>query len=313
MNYVTSPISAQELIKIYREKKTNIYDNEKITFLGVEGFDVYNITKEFQFKGKSIIAGRVEKRDTEVCKVVLFEKVDKSTYSYINGAEIDLLQDPCVSFYNGDLVIGGTEIFVDKETDKITSWCTSFYRFTDFTQFTKVGQSPLGMKDVRFIQDGDSLHVFTRPQGLIGGLGKIGYIKLSKLEDLTPENLDKATILKNHFTDDNWGGVNDIHLLKNGMLGAVAHISMKTGVDDLHYYPCVFVFNPETKESTQIKILLERSNLKDGPSKYPRLKDVIFTGGIIRHNDGKASLYMGTSDCEAQFALIDDPFLEYER
>ncbi len=312
MNYVTKPIAAQKLIESYRQNKPKVYLNRKIQFLGVDDYDVYNISKEFVYQNKLMIAGRVEKRNTEICKVAFFEKLSDYQYRIIPDADINLLQDPCVSLYNDVIVVGGTEIFVEPNTEKITSWCTSFYSGKNLETLSKVAQSPLGMKDVRFIQDGDNLHVFTRPQGVKGGLGKIGYIKLNKLSELNAENLDKATIFDNHFESDNWGGANDLHMLKNGLIGVVAHISWRSDNQFLHYYPCVFAFNPETQQSTAIKILLERQDLKDGPAKYPRLADVIFTGGLIRHENRTATLYMGTSDCEAQFAIIDDPFLEYE-
>jgi hypothetical protein len=41
--------------------------------------------------------------------------------------------------------------------------------------------------------------------------------------------------------------------------------------------------------------------------------DVVFSGGLVRNIDeGKAVLYAGISDAEAQRITIDDPFLGYE-
>jgi hypothetical protein len=42
------------------------------------------------------------------------------------------------------------------------------------------------------------------------------------------------------------------------------------------------------------------------------LDNVVFSGGLIRHGDGTADLYAGTSDAEAQKIRIKDPFLVYE-
>jgi hypothetical protein len=42
--------------------------------------------------------------------------------------------------------------------------------------------------------------------------------------------------------------------------------------------------------------------------------DVVFSGGLVRDvEEGKAVLYAGISDAEAQKIIIDDPFLPYER
>ena len=38
----------------------------RLRFLGVEGFDVYNITTPFSCGGRMYIAGRVEKRENEM-------------------------------------------------------------------------------------------------------------------------------------------------------------------------------------------------------------------------------------------------------
>ncbi len=48
------------------------------------------------------------------------------------------------------------------------------------------------------------------------------------------------------------------------------------------------------------------------PSKAPRLQDVTFTAGIVRHGDGTATLYTGLSDCQVGRLEIEDPLQEYE-
>jgi len=45
-----------------------------------------------------------------------------------------------------------------------------------------------------------------------------------------------------------------------------------------------------------------------GESKRPDLMDVVFSGGLVRDGQGKARLYAGISDAEAQVMTIDDPF-----
>ncbi|MGI5881428.1 MAG: DUF1861 family protein, partial [Syntrophomonadaceae bacterium] len=74
-----------------------------------------------------------------------------------------------------------------------------------------------------------------------------------------------------------------------------------------------FAFNPKTQVATPLKIICERRDFAPGASKRPDLVDVVFAGGIIRHANHLATLYVGLSDAEGHYALMKDPFLEYER
>ena len=109
-----------------------------------------------------------------------------------------------------------------------------------------------------------------------------------------------------------WLGANEIHVLKNGLLGVLSHVAMFEENEDRHYYSSVFVFDTESKTYSTIKIIAEREMFEDGPYKCSYLKNVIFSGGITRKENGKAVLYVGTGDTEAQKIEIDDPFIEYE-
>ena len=59
---------------------------------------------------------------------------------------------------------------------------------------------------------------------------------------------------------------------------------------------------------TPVKIIARRSDIPAGGAKRPDLEDVIFSGGLVRREDGKWELYTGVSDCEACVIEIDDPF-----
>ncbi|MDE6182589.1 MAG: DUF1861 family protein [Eubacteriales bacterium] len=126
------------------------------------------------------------------------------------------------------------------------------------------------------------------------------------------ENIDKVTLLKEQFIPEEWGGANELHLLKNNKVGVLAHIVKFDEEGNRHYYSSTFCFAPETFEYTPMKIIVIRHNFEDGEYKSPDLVDVIFSGGIVRIENGKANLYCGVSDAEAHMIAIDDPFLEYE-
>jgi hypothetical protein len=65
-------------------------------------------------------------------------------------------------------------------------------------------------------------------------------------------------------------------------------------------------------EKTPIKIIASRSEFPEGPAKRSDLVDILFSGGLVRLDGGKAKLYTGVSDTEAHVLTIEDPFLEYE-
>jgi Protein of unknown function (DUF1861) len=72
------------------------------------------------------------------------------------------------------------------------------------------------------------------------------------------------------------------------------------------------LINPDNGLRSPIKIITIRDNFPDGVAKRPALKDVIFSGGLQRQENGTAILYVGASDAEAHLIELPDPFLEYE-
>lgn len=295
------------LLKRYRKNK-RIHDTDRILFEGVSE-DVYNISSPFENKGKTYIAGRVEKRTSEISKVMFFKEENKR-YVLDSGLPVfDHLQDPAVSRIGDELIMAGTRIHTD-DLNRITGWHTAFYRGKTIDDLRFFARAPQGMKDVRLFPYQGQIGIFTRPQGGPAGLGKIGFTMVDTLEDVNEKRIAHATLL-DHFIDSEWGGVNQVHILSNGKVGVLGHIACRDNRDMRHYYAMAFAFDPESLESTPIRIIAERSDFKEGPSKRPDLQDVLFTGGLVRLK-GRALLYTGVSDCEAHVALIDDPFAAYE-
>jgi hypothetical protein len=300
----------KKLLETHR-LNTNIIKTKKITFLGVGNEDVYNISRPFVLNGKTYLPGRVEPRDKEISRVIFFEKISEDTFK-ATKYQIPHFQDPCVTKIDGDLLIGGTEIFTD-ENHNITNWHTTFYKGPNLESLKKVLIAPYKMKDVRLLQDENGIHIFSRPQGGEALFGKIGYAFASKFSDITTKIIEEAPLLKDQGDYTTWSGVNDAIMLKNGWIGVLGHIAMMSEGMVRHYYGMTFALNPKTKEKTPIKIICERSDFAPGDAKRSDLVDVVFVGGIIRNEGGFASLYVGLSDAEAHYALINDPFLEYER
>ena len=212
-----------ELLQEYQAKNLDI-KGEKIVFGGVEGQDVYNITAPFADQGELVIAGRVEGRNTEHSVVKFFVQKD-GVWSPREGAPTLTLQDPFVTRIRGELVLGGVEIFPHSTIPGALGWRTIFYRGQTINQLKKFTTGPDGMKDIRLVEMADGrIGIFTRPQGDVGGRGKIGFITVDSLEDVSSNIMEQAELL-DQFVDEEWGGANEVHVLKNGWLGVLGHIA----------------------------------------------------------------------------------------
>lgn len=301
--------TCSELLKEYEGNNSSENSSKKLNFLLKENKDVYNITAPFEWEGKTLLAGRVESRDSEHSEVVFFER-KKERWVLVADAPVLKLQDPFVTKVDNLLVAGGVETFPDKDQPDALCWRTIFYKGKSLTSLKRFAKGPDKMKDIRLLQLEDRrILVAVRPQGETGGRGKIGFTVINSLDELTEEAILKAHILKEQFIDKEWGGCNEMHLLPNGKIGVLSHIACFDEAGDRHYYATCFTYDVQTKEFTPMKMISQRKDFAPGESKRPDLKDVIFSGGLIRRNDKKAELYCGVGDAEAHMRIIEDPFL----
>jgi hypothetical protein len=281
---------------------------KKLVFQGVGNRDVYNIAAPFRFAGRRIIAGRVEQRKVELSEIVLFAETD-GVWKPIPGAPtFPGLQDPCVAFLGGELVLGGVR-FPVTVADGTVGWRMEFYRGSSLDQLKLCFTGPDKMKDIRLVELSDErVGVLTRPQGEKGGRGQIGFFVADNLQAITAEAMEAAPLFRNQCQPDEWVGANEAHRLANGLVGVLGHIACFDRQEHRHYYPMVFCFDPRTREATSPVIIARRTDFPTGAAKRPDVADVIFSGGLVRHGDGTATLYAGLSDTEAGCLTLSDPF-----
>lgn len=303
--------TCSELLEAYL-KKEPASNPEKIIFSGVGEKDVYNITAPFEDEGELVIAGRVEARDSEQSIVVFFVK-EGDTWVPKTGAPILELQDPFYTRIGGELILGGVQTFPHPTIQDALGWRTVFYKGATTASLREFAKGPDGMKDLRIVEllDG-TIGVFTRPQGDKGGRGKIGFTIVPSLDELTIKSIEEAPLLENQFVDEEWGGANELHLLSNGLIGVLGHIASFDNEGNRHYYPMAFALDTKTKDFSNVELIAIRDQFLKGPSKRPDLIDVVFSGGLVRNENGRAVLYAGISDAEAQSIEIQDPFVQHE-
>ncbi len=279
----------------------------RLEFTGVDGFDVYNITAPFRAAGRTVIAGRVERRDSERSTTVFFAERGGAWHP-IDGAPRFELQDPFVTWIGDELIFGGVRT---RAGPVELEWWTEFHRGTDLFDLRPFFAGPLGMKDIRLCGlAGGRIGVFTRPRGAKGGRGTIGYVEVGTLDALTADAIDAAPMLEGMFHPLDWGGVNEAHLLANGEVGLIAHAACfedDTIYSARHYYAIAFVFDPAGHAWRDLRIIAGRGQFAPGDAKRPDLTDVVFSSGIERLGD-VTRLYAGTSDAEAHWVEIDHPF-----
>ncbi|WP_317913840.1 DUF1861 family protein [Carnobacterium maltaromaticum] len=283
---------------------------EKLEFIGVEGYDVYNITAPFPNKNQDIIAGRVEKRDSEQSTVCFFAQNDQQQWELQPQLPTFQLQDPFVTFIHGELIFGGVQVYPHPENPESLAWRTVFYCGNSIETLEEFFIGPDGMKDIRLVEvTPNQILVFTRPQGVVGGRGKIGTTSIQTLAELTHEVIESATLL-DQFIEEEWGGVNAAYPLANGKIGILGHIASFDEKENRHYYSITFCYDPKAKEFSAMKLLATRSMFLPGPTKRLDLEDVVFSGGLrFSEDEQEVELYVGISDSHAQKINLANPFL----
>ena len=289
-----------------------------LTFTGVDGFDVYNCSIPFTWKGRRYIFGRVERRSEWMRSWVrLFAETGRDTYALVPGSMIYQLEDPFVSFVQGEMVLGGTHVRLKQ--GKLDTYYGYFYRGTDLNDLRYFTTGPDRMKDIRLVGLADGrIGVFSRPKNdeiakKHGSSAMIGFAVIDRLEDLTAEVVEHAPYIEGLFEEGEWGGCNQAYLLDSGLIGVVGHLSYsRDGIAS--YLNMSFVLDPATRRVPDFKIIGTRRSFPDGPAKQPAdpkrrpLVDCAFTSGIELRPDGMADLYSGIGDCQEGRTVIPYPF-----
>lgn len=319
--------------------RKNVYHDVKNTDGEIvkEGtsIDWYNPTQPFVDCGDRIMAVRFEPRDSEL-SLVGFIKEDSQSgeYSFDRTRPIiDMAQDPSVTLDDkGNSVLGVVRIHAN-EDGKITNYYTEQFRGPDVRNM-KAFQTLRG-KDNRVVQIPGRVRGFFRPQGEVGGSGKLAFRDYpdweSYLNDVNFRPLTDSDLLTTNYQDDNHGGPN--FPLPDGQI--YGHIAEKEydeygRVVRLHYYvtwmltdlrtgQLLYQEDPETGNLTPlIKVVADRLDYVDASEEIPdkdsenpqKQHDVVFTGGIEKLPDGRVIITNGISDTRSGVKEIDDPMLD---
>lgn len=285
----------------------------------------------FVMNNELCLLGRVEAFTSEIAHVHQFKKQNGKWRSQ----ELSFLhvQDPFLACINNRKIVGGVALDFSEPIAgiyKIENYRTSFY---DFETKEKITDGPDGMKDVRLVDLGDKIGVFTRPRSEENGVvhSSIQFSTVASLDDITADMITNISIdplkkVKGFFNHNEWGGVNAVYQLKEGWLGVLAHIayysehSTAESPDRAHtdehmrkYAAIAFEFNPETNAVTHPVIILARNNiLLEAKAKREDLHDVIFPGGFIFEKEAagieQVLFFYGLGDAHVGVSELPYPF-----
>ena len=285
-----------------------------VRFAGVDGFDVYNCSAPFVFRGRRHVFGRVERRDLWVAsRTMLFAETEPDAFERVAAFEPLPLEDPCVTVVGGEFVLGGTA--VRKEGDTIVSFHADFFRGPDPLHLAYFASGPELMKDIRLAPFApDRIGVFSRPRGeairaKYGSEAIGGDTEIASRDSHTPEAVQAARIVPDLFGKDEWGGCNQCHVLPDGRIGVAAHLSCPgplapNGVPRQIYCNAAFVFDPAAHRATRPRIVATRALHAPAPCKVPHLDDCAFTSGFDFRPDGLVDVWSGLGDAaEGRLAL----------
>lgn len=298
------------------EQTAKVYESTLVTFDGVEGWDVYNPSAPFEWEGERYIFGRVERRGQWARSWVgLFKQTGKDHFTRVPDFVLNPLEDPFVTFVNGELTLGGVHVRYTR--NRIETFETCFFRGTELSDMRYFTTGPVGMKDIRLLglQEG-RIGVFTRPNSKahLAATGRqvdIGFTVVDSLDELDANAVTQATPISGVLEEGQWGGCNKAYLLQDGFIGVIGHICYQTGSGDTevrHYLNMSFVFRPEELHAQELQLIGTRKCYPQGPSKRPNLVDCCFPSGIILRDGGLADLYSGIGDCQVGRITIDNPF-----
>ncbi len=305
-------VTADRLLNEYHARGQRPIEAVRLQLRGIGGLDGYNISHPVTDGPNVVLPVRVEPRDAENSNVVFFDKTPESDVWERSSRVTFELQDPFVAFINGELTLGGVQIEPNIEPpppgEGQWRYRTILHRGPSLDSLAPFAAGPWGMKDIRLVELKDArVGVFTRPQGEVGGRGKIGFFIVGSLHEITTEAISAAPILEGMFIADEWGGVNDAVALDDWRIGVLGHIAKYDAAGDRHYLPIAFVLDIRDLTWTEPVLLFERADLGPGESKRPDLVDVVFPGGFIRGEE-TIEIYCGAGDAEAYRVVVPTPF-----
>ncbi len=290
-------ISRGEIIPLDKRQDLlyRIFEANRLPLDETEHIDVYNPAVIVTENGEIEFLGRAEGRSTKFSTLIVHFRLINGVWTP-QGKIAFHLEDPAIAYIDNQIVVAGVKLRRDIRIAS-ADYKTVFYKGTSLDDLERLKkEGPPGMKDIRLVKlRGGKIGVYTRPQGLKGGLGQIGFTTINSLDDLNEQVIQNAPLINARFPEDEWGGANQAQLLPDGRVFVLGHRAYRDEKRVRHYFPWAFVHDPATGEIQDLGILTESANFPNRVAKAWDLQDVLFPAGFILKGT-KLTLYTGTRD-----------------
>lgn len=290
-------ISRGEMIPLDERQDllSRIFETNKIPLGQTEHIDVYNPAVIVLPNGEIEFLGRAEGRKTKLSTLTIHFRLVDEVWTPQEKIAYQL-EDPAVAYIGDQIVVAGVKLKRHVRTASF-NFKTVFFKGTSLDDLEPLKkEGPQGMKDIRLVKlKNGKIGVYTRPQGLKGGLGQVGFTTIDSLDDLNEQVIKDAPLINARFPKGEWGGVNQAQLLPDGRVLVLGHRAYRDEKRARHYLPWAFVHDPATGEIQDMGILAESANFPPGVAKAWDLRDVLFPAGFILKDD-QLTLYVGTRD-----------------
>lgn len=294
------------LLKEYRGNSPNHGKSEIISFVGASGYDVYNATVPFQDEEQWVVAGRVERRDSNIAQVRFFTKNSQGHWQWDTRRPVFVLQDPFITHINEQLLFGGLEVLSNMPQQSYKR--TRLFLGNQVKNLRPFFTGPKDMENMRLIQlTNHEIFLLNYTKDAVGN-HKLTYGIFHELEDIKKADLQELETLC-IFSPKEWGGTNSMHIIDKNRVGVLGHVARLTQDGKPHYYALSFTISLDTMTCTTPKIIAERKDFARGPSKRMELYDYVYPSGLERLDDGSALLYAGISSAFSGTLQINDPFI----
>ena len=166
---------------------------------------------------------------------------------------------------------------------------------TNLSEFTLLYEGIIGRKGDRLVELPDGIGIFTRPAwDKDGGEAcKISFTKLPNLDQLTQAHVLSAREI-GHFGQQEWGGVNQLELLRDGRIGVIGHVARING-GKKSYDAMSFIFDSKSGQVSDYQLIAKYSQFPEVEAKTEELSEVIYIGGRHTTSDGDM-IYCGKYD-----------------
>jgi len=179
----------------------------------------------------------------------------------------------------------------------------------------RVAQGPEKSKGLHLIEvSPQKIEGFIRMQGGKYGKGKICHFSLENIQDLQDvlSDVEEKTQVIDLFAADEWGGVNDLHLLSDGRIGVLGHLARltqdETGQEKKEYFTTSAIFDPQTQTISNLKIIMTPQDLGiEYEAKRPDLEKVLYPTNSVLEGD-VLHIYASLGDTKPIVFTIENPW-----